>query len=46
MSGYVIGGYLLSAVVLGGYSARVLLRERALKRELPGDPVGLRRRQQ
>ncbi len=46
MSGYALGGYILTAVVLAGYSARVLFRVRALKRELPGDPVGVRRRSQ
>ena len=46
MSGYAVGGYILSAVVLGGYSARILWRARVLRRELPGDPSGVRRRSQ
>jgi hypothetical protein len=44
MSGYVELGYSLTAVVLAGYSWRVLRRERLLRRQLPDEPVGARRR--
>ena len=34
-AGYVLGGWAVTAVVLGGYTARVIIRTRKLRRMAP-----------